>query len=154
MQTYFANTLYLYYSIFHLLIWNISLKVALHHDKNPCLMRPKILTNKSKWYLFTSAIYLASAIYLFIYLISLGTFSILLYSNAYAAFFKRWIGNENRFNLVINALAWNRYVERLVSDLVNGLRNNKLTVHHATLGAFITRLNRYFCLFPLLKNAA
>ena len=36
--------------------------------------------------------------------------------------------------------------ERLVSDLVNALRNNTLTVHHATLRsyalAFITRLNR------------
>ena len=37
--------------------------------------------------------------------------------------------------------------ERSVSDLVKGLRNNKLTVHHATLRshakAFITGLNRY-----------
>ena len=48
--------------------------------------------------------------------------------------------------------------ERLVSDLVNGLRNNKLTVHHATLRshakAFITRLNRYSLPINLLKNAA
>ena len=48
--------------------------------------------------------------------------------------------------------------ERSVSDLVNGLRNNKLTVHLATLrsltSAFITRLNRYFLPIHLLNNAA
>ena len=48
-------------------------------------------------------------------------------------------------------------VERLVSDLVNGLRNNKITVHHATLRshakAFNTKLNRYSLLIHLLKNA-
>ena len=47
--------------------------------------------------------------------------------------------------------------ERLVSDLVNGLRNKKLTVHHATLRshamAFITRLNRFSLPIHLLKNA-
>ena len=48
--------------------------------------------------------------------------------------------------------------ERLVSDLENGLRNNKLTVHHAILRshaeAFTTRLNRYSLPIHLLKNAA
>ena len=48
--------------------------------------------------------------------------------------------------------------ERLVSDLVNGLRNNKLTVHHATLRShaqtFITRFNRYSLPIHLLKDAA
>ena len=48
--------------------------------------------------------------------------------------------------------------EQFVSDLVNGLRNNKLTVHHATLRshakAFITRLNRHSLSIHLLKNGA
>ena len=48
--------------------------------------------------------------------------------------------------------------ERLVSDLVNGVRNKKLTVYHATLrshaSAFITRLNRNSLPIHLLKNAA
>ena len=48
--------------------------------------------------------------------------------------------------------------ERLVSDFVNDLRNNKLTVHHAKLRShaksFITRLNRYSLHIHLLKNAA
>ena len=48
--------------------------------------------------------------------------------------------------------------ERSVSDLVNGLKNNKLTVHHATLQshalALITRLNRYSLPIHLLKNEA
>ena len=47
---------------------------------------------------------------------------------------------------------------RSISDLVNGLRNNKLTVHQATLRshakAFITGLNRYSFPIHLLKNAA
>ena len=48
--------------------------------------------------------------------------------------------------------------EQLVSDLVNGLRNNNITVHHAIFrshaSAFITRLNRYSLPIQLLKNAA
>ena len=48
--------------------------------------------------------------------------------------------------------------ERSVSDLANGFRNNKLTVHHATLRshakAFIIGLNRYSLPIHLLKNAA
>ena len=46
---------------------------------------------------------------------------------------------------------------RLVSDLVNGLRNNKLTVHHAILRSHVkafTGLNRYSLPILLLKNAA
>ena len=48
--------------------------------------------------------------------------------------------------------------ERPVEDLVNGLINNKLTVHQATLRshakAFITGLNRYSLPVYLLKNVA
>ena len=47
---------------------------------------------------------------------------------------------------------------RSVSDLVNGLRNNKLAVHYAVLSShaktFITGLNRYSLPIHLLKNAA
>ena len=47
---------------------------------------------------------------------------------------------------------------RSVSDLVNGLRNYKRTVHHATLRphakAFITGINRYYLPIHRLKNAA
>ena len=46
---------------------------------------------------------------------------------------------------------------RSVSDLVNGLRKNKMTFHHATLRshdkAFITGLNQYSLPMHLLKNA-
>ena len=47
---------------------------------------------------------------------------------------------------------------RSISDLVNGLRNNKMIVHYATLRsnanvAFITASNLYTLPFHLLKNA-
>ena len=46
---------------------------------------------------------------------------------------------------------------RPVSHLVNDLRNNKLTVHHATFRshakALITGLNRYSLPIHILKNA-
>ena len=61
MQTYFANTLCLYFSIFHLLRWDISHKVALHHDKNNPWShttkntdRNMHLSNQTKSYLFTA----------------------------------------------------------------------------------------------------
>ena len=48
--------------------------------------------------------------------------------------------------------------ERSVSDFVNGVRNNKLTVHHTQLRshakAYITRLNRNSLSIHLLNNAA
>ena len=47
---------------------------------------------------------------------------------------------------------------RSASDLVDGLRNNKLTLNHATLRshvkAFTTGLIRYSLPIHLLKNAA
>ena len=74
MQTYFVNTLCIYFSIFHLLRWDISLKLALPHDKN--------------WKNYAFVKY---------------NQVLLIYSNAYASFFNRWIGQAYRFNLVINA---------------------------------------------------
>ena len=69
MQTYFAYTLCVYFSIFHPLRWNISIKLALHNDKNKPLSltaqntdRTMHLSNKTKCYLFTAMPMLHSSI--------------------------------------------------------------------------------------------
>ena len=68
MQTYFANNLCFYFSIFHLLR-NISLKLAMHHDKNKPMShtaqntdRTIHLSNKTKCYIKSAMPMLHSSI--------------------------------------------------------------------------------------------
>ena len=60
MQTYFANTLCFYFNTFHLLRWNISLKLALHHDETtflPFYKFLKYLLLKFGWITFILTLY-------------------------------------------------------------------------------------------------
>ena len=125
MQTYFANILCFYCSILHLLRWNISHKLALHHDKNKPLShttkntdRTTHLSNKTKCNLFTT--------------------------NAYAAFFNRWKGNEYRLNLVKNALAWDRNVAWWTVSFRFGKRLKKLKTNRSPRDLSISCLSIYY----------